>query len=57
MEDLNLSAAMKFMIEELMDEFKISRTKARTLLANTLYRNIVIAEVKNEAAYILEKED
>ena len=56
MEDLNLSAAMKFMVDELMQEFRITRTEARKVLANALYRNIVIDEIKNEAAYILEKE-
>lgn len=56
MEDIKLSEATNFMIEELMTEFNISRGVARKLLANVLYRNIVISEIKNEAEYILEKE-
>ena len=56
MEDIKLSEATNFMIEELMKEFSISRGVARKLLANVLYRNIVISEIKNEADYILDKE-
>ena len=56
MEDIKLSEATNFIIEELMQEFAISRGEARKLLANALYRNVVINEIKNEADYILEKE-
>lgn len=57
MEDLKLSEATNFVIEDLMMEFKISRPKARTLLANVLYRNIVLNEIKDEANYILIAEE
>lgn len=57
MEDIKLNDAINMMVEELMDEFGMVRPKARKLLANVLYHNIVIAEIKNEAAWILEKED
>ena len=57
MEEIKLSEATDFMIEELMIEFNISKAKARKLLANALFRNVVINEIKNEADYILQQED
>ena len=57
MEEIKLSEATDFMIEELMIEFNISKAKARKLLANALFRNLVINEIKNEADYILQQED
>ena len=55
MEDLKLSEATEYLIEDLMNECAISRAKARKLLANVLFRNIVIAEIKNEADYVLKE--
>ena len=57
MEDYKLNDATNMMVEELMEDFGLTRPKARKLLANVLYHNIVIAEIKNEAAWILETED
>ena len=57
MEEIKLSEATDFMIEELITEFNISKAKARKLLANALFRNVVINEIKNEADYILQQED
>ena len=55
-EDLSLSAATKFVIDEIKKEFKLDTQTAKQVLADALCRNIVLEEIANEVAYILEKE-
>jgi len=57
MDEISLKDATDYLIDELMQEFKISKAKARKLLANALLYNVVINEIKDQADYILHQED
>ena len=57
LEKVKLSDATDYLIEELMNDYNLNKTTARTLLANILLRNLVIEEIKSMADYITGRED
>ena len=57
MDEISLKDATDYLIDELIQEFKISKAKARKLLANALLYNVVINEIKDQADYIPHQED
>lgn len=54
LDNVTWSEVSNYLIGEIAEDFEVSKSEAKKLLLNALSYNLVINEIKNQVAYILE---